>query len=645
MFKHTFRRRIQIAVVIAWLGSACGTSLGAVKYEEAVAAFNGGDYAQARKLLESEIEQNPGNEEAYMLLGKSLEELGDNAASLTAWETLKKITRSEQTESDARRQMLRLEAEIATGKEEKPSYDDPFHVEGINIDYKGLDVVEDANYRNNLPPIQFETQNFIVYACNEKLAETVGKLSEQYLQFLRERLLDGRGWAFRVPILVYKDRDDYVKVGGMPDTSVGVTYPDHSGRSLKVAIFQLHSEEQAKALGFKNRVSDNLEDTLPHELTHVVINEFFGAQEIPKWLHEAFARQMEQNRDDYTDAAELARDAVAGEYFRFRDFFAIEHYPTGGEVFRFYEQAATVVLFLLEQGPEATRAFLTELAEQRGHDAAIAAAFGISEEGAVEEFEKKWVTWMTERYKTDLKRSDREDPKLARTSTADVFRGAFDENASINAVEKWTTVKPTDEGQFAGIGESLRDWELTADSIESRMPDEKGQTMVAVRSYDDLPLAIKGKVRWTGNEEDNLGWFGITVLDQHREDTGAQVMAMLEDNRPHDLTCVISNEIAVFLDGRCTGRYPVPPMPPNVDIDYPFALVARSPVQLSDLKIGSIAVFADITEAAASDQPGGGGGGTGGGGGGNPPPQPPPKSGGDPPKPPKPAGPPKPVGP
>jgi hypothetical protein len=578
----------------------------AVKYDSARAAFDIGDYARAERLLAAEITENPGHQEAYRIWADCLEKLGNVQAAIDAWSTVKTITADDGLETLARRNMLRLQRVLRSEGSSQAKWEDPFAVPDLDIDYEGLDEVDSTDYRpvpgsglKSAPPILHETQHFSIYACSERLAKNTAELCEKYLAFLLERLLAGRAWPHRVPVFLFQNKDDYVKVGGMPAGSGGVAFQDRFGRTAGIAGYQLTDEDIVEQAGYKNRVSNTLEDVLPHELTHMVINEFFGAQDIPRWMNEGCARQMEQSRKDHEEAAALARDAVAGEYFRFRDLAGMKIYPTGGQNMRFYEQSAPIITYILEQqGPEGMRAFLTELASGNDHDAAVAAAFGIPEEGAVEALEKMWVEWMKERYVKDLKRDDREDPTVASESDSELFRSPFDELESVKTVEKWRPVKPEAPGECRGIGDSLRYWTLSPEAIQSKLPDERSQSMLAVRMYEELPIAIKCRVRWTGDEDENLGWFGFAVLDAQVEDMGVQVLTRLEDNRARDVTCVIADDIAVYLDGRCTGRYPVPPWPDDVEVDYPVALVTHSPVEVTDFQVATIDKF---KEAAAED--------------------------------------------
>lgn len=603
MSKSMIRGACAAFAAVWFLTVAAPVPAAMMLYDQAQAAFEAGDYAQADKLLAKELRENPGNEEAYRIWAETLEKLGDLQGSADAWETLKRITTNEELQTFARRQMLRLQRVLAAGRKEELKFENPFDMGDMGIDYTDLEEVDSTDYRGIYPPFTYESRNFTVYACNEKLAKTTAEVCEKVLEFLLDRLLAGRAWAIRVPIFMYADHDDYVKVGRNNPRSGGVTWQDHSGRTTKIAIFQLFPEEVVEERGYKNRVSQNLEDVLPHELTHMVINEFFGAQKIPRWMHEAFAQQMEQSRKQYEEAAKLAQDAVAGEYFRFRELFTAKQYPaTSSKNHRYYQQSATIATFLAERGPEATLAFLNELAHQKGHDAAIAAAWGISEEGAVEALEKMWVEWMTQRYVRDLKRDDREEPTVARESDSRLFRSPFDELASVNAIEQWRAVKPEAPGECQGIGTSLRDWTLGPEVITSKLPDEQSQSMLAVRMYEELPIAVKCRVRWTGREDESLGWFGFAVLDAQMEDMGVQALARLDDNRAHDLTCVIGDEIAVYLDDRCAGRYPVPPWPDDVQVDYPVALVACSPVEVTDFQVGTIDAFKDLAADEEEDR-------------------------------------------
>ena len=47
---------------------------------------------------------------------------------------------------------------------------------------------------------------------------------------------------------------------------------------------------------------------MPHEITHMVTHEFFGAQNLPRWLDEGMSRRSEQTRKHYEEASKTGRE-------------------------------------------------------------------------------------------------------------------------------------------------------------------------------------------------------------------------------------------------------------------------------------------------------------------------------------------------
>ena len=384
-----------------------GAPARALDLAQARAQVDGGKVSVAISSLTAELDTNPANEPARVLLAKGYEKKGDLEAALRVWEEIKILTSNDDTLRAARRAISRIRrinldrTDIQNLESDGPTVD-PFKIDMPPINWDGLEVVEDTKYlppilpppfRFDVPPFVYETQHFSVYTANERLSKVIGERAEIYLAFMLEKLFGGRSWAVRFPILVYQDVNDYQQHGG-PKNTGGVTLGYVTGKTQAIILFQLRPSFGKKS---NSRASSRgttvwkygVESVLPHELTHAVINEFFGGQKIPQWLHEAVAGRFEQTRDHYGEAARLARKVVAGEYFRIRDLFDQEGYPERIELF--YEQAAAVVLYLFEAGPDAMYSFLVELRDGNGHDAACAAALGIPKENAVEEFERRWV--------------------------------------------------------------------------------------------------------------------------------------------------------------------------------------------------------------------------------------------------------------
>ncbi len=599
-------------------------------FEQAKQAVEARNWTTAIPALQQEVKTNPGNQMAYILLGQALEAMGNKAEAVKPWEDLLTIATDESVRRIARKGYLRCrEHELATMEWQDR---DPFHVPDVDIDYRGLDRVDDTTYVQlpgipiGYPPIEEETKHFYVASCSEKLTKTAARLCEQYLAFMRDRLLDGRAWSQKVPILIYKDTNDYVQVGKNPEGSLGVTWSGY-GMTGRVALFQLSDAEEMKFQKIDNPVKGNLEDTLPHELMHMVLFEFFGAQANPLWLHEGCARQMEQTRKDLKESADMARDTMSGEYIRLRDLCNSDGYPTGGEVLRFYDQAATIVTFIALHGPEAFRAFLDEVRLQHGWDAAAAAALGISEDGAIEELERRWVEWMKERYVKDLDLSEPGDcidctvcdecrdctgcgaedcvrcvpentpdseiadlpckPKcwpMMKASDNTVFLPGIDLARTVAPIGTWVRI-PTDSMQhFRPLEEAERFWKADGGRIVCTTPDgTPGPVLLAVKTYEELPVVIRCKARYTGTQAQT--YFGFAQLNLAGDDLGVQVLAPLQNGTQHELMCLLASDLSLYLDGRCVGRYPAAlPAPEDDDNDYPVAFMAQAPVQIWDVE-------------------------------------------------------------
>jgi hypothetical protein len=332
----------------------------------------------------------------------------------------------------------------------------------------------------------------------------------------------------------------------------------------------------------------------------MVINEWFGGTRVPRWINEGLARRMEQTRNHYEEAAKIGRDAVAGEYYRFRDLFAQKEYPHRGDrTFRFYEQSASIVLFLLEQfGPDSAVAFFEALKEGGTHDDAAAAALGIPTEGAVEEFEKRWVDWVRGIYARFGERL--EDGEIARGTALDdsAHTASFAEIETVDKVSNWNTI-PTDSlDAFKEIGGSHRHWQAEGDKLVCSMVGSDIGSLVGIRTDDEVPMVLTCSVRATAASVDEPTLFGISMLDHRADDTGILVRTVLEDRRPHEIRCVVSDEIALYVDGDCMGRFPAL-RDIDEDIDWPLAFVAYAPIEISNVRTGMIREFLPLVAKAS----------------------------------------------
>ncbi len=562
--------------------------------EEAQKLLDAGDAKSAAQMMTAEVEKNPGHEEAYVVLAQAYEKTGDNDKAAETWQLLKEITHVEERLDLARRGIIRARGPIEPPTDSSEWKDDPYKVDVGDVEWKELEKVGEARYQDKRPFYYEESRHFAVFAVTEEMAKTGAMLCEKYLSFLLDKYLDGKAWALRLPILIYKNHGDYVSMGGYPDFSAGVTYSDPIlGSPLHIALYMLDEDG--------NFDHDAVEGTLPHELTHMVVHEYFGAGDLGRWIDEGMARRMEQTRNHYEGAAKIGRDALAGEYYRFRDLFNMPDYPEGFfRAYRFYEQSASIVLYLLEQGPEALRTFLEALKNGEGYDAAVTAVFpDIPKENAVEEFEKRWVEWVERRYVQVLAKEDERNVIEASTLPDSPFAPRFDEIATADAIKTWTSISTDSLDKFHGLGESQKEWSAVDGRLVCQVEQSTLGSALAIRMNEEVPMVVKMKVRRHKFDGHNA-YFGITMLDHRLDDTGIQVLVPMNDDRVSSITCVVADDIAVYKDGVCTGRAPaLQPESIDEDIDYPLAIVAYDPVEVWDVQAGMIDDFVAATPKPA----------------------------------------------
>ena len=311
------------------------------------------------------------------------------------------------------------------------------------------------------------------------------------------------------------------------------------------------------------------------------------------------AGRFEQTRDHYGEAARLARKVVAGEYFRMRDLFEQQGYPE--RISLFYEQSAAVVLYLFEAGPDAMYSFLVELRDGHGHDAACAAALGIPKEHAVEEFERRWVEWMKVRYVKDLNEaSDGTVQSTAEVLHDKVFLPWVNELDTIADLSTSRDVDITSLDGFLGVGRSKELWSATGGVL--RCSDPEGAQLS--RHPHERAGAERRAVRGAcgGGATEGPPWIGCAQLDADGQDTRVQVRGLLHPGASHKITCVWSDELAIYVDDVCMGRMPAFFVEGDArDIDYPIAITAGASLEVQKLRVAAIDKFSDKPVVVQAD--------------------------------------------
>jgi hypothetical protein len=247
---------------------------------------------------------------------------------------------------------------------------------------------------------------------------------------------------------------------------------------------------------------------------------------------------------------------------------------------------------------------LSELAAGNDHDAACAAALGIPEERAVEEFERRWVEWMRLRYIKDLHKDEEEkNSATAGRGTDKVFQPWANEMDTVASIETWRDVDLSSMAAFSGVGQSLKEWSAESGKLKCNTSGEGGASVLGLRMNEAAPAVLQCSVELVGSPGDGKNLFGFTQLDADGDDTRVEALAPLRDNAPHTVTAVWADDLAIYVDGKCVGRYPARVASGNErDVDFPLALVAYGPVEVQNLKVGRITAFSDKPIVVQTDE-------------------------------------------
>jgi len=224
-----------------------------------------------------------------------------------------------------------------------------------------------------------ESENFYIYYRNTPLdyIEKVKKLAESYYWKL-ENKLGLLHLQFHTKIYIYDNKEDYLKFTHQPAWSSGCAYLKE--KTIK-SFF--NSED------FLNRV-------LPHELGHIMFNEYLAGREVPLFLHEGIAQFCEKSLRRYRFKY-IIKKALRGKMFiplgklvKIEGRYLAKNLQ---EVSIFYAESIGIVDYLLEKhGKFNFRSFLREIKESSDLEKAIKWAFGYD---SIEELNEEWIEYLS----------------------------------------------------------------------------------------------------------------------------------------------------------------------------------------------------------------------------------------------------------
>lgn len=222
-----------------------------------------------------------------------------------------------------------------------------------------------------------ETPNFRVHCCTtperlRELAESCERLKTRcQTMWLSET---STSWQPRCEVVVHATVGAYCRTLG-----------PGSERTSGCSTVRLDKGRVAeRRIDLRSDAEGWLSETLPHELTHVVLADRFTERRIPAWADEGIAMLAESPDKLQRRLNELRGVMSAGRTVSLRQLVSLENGPTPESRASFYGQSVTLAGLLLERGTPQQLIQFVEAGQRDGHDKALRDVYGIESWPALE---------------------------------------------------------------------------------------------------------------------------------------------------------------------------------------------------------------------------------------------------------------------
>ena len=222
-----------------------------------------------------------------------------------------------------------------------------------------------------------ETPNFRVHCCTSperlrELAESCERLKARtQTMWLGE---SSTSWQPRCEVVVHATVGTYCRTLG-----------PGSERTSGCSTVRLDKGRVAeRRIDLRSDAEGWLSETLPHELTHVVLADRFTERRIPAWADEGIAMLAESPDKLQRRLNELRGVVAAGRTLGLRQLVSLENGPTSEARAAFYGQSVTLAGVLLERGTPQQLIQFVEAGQRDGHDKALLDVYGVESWSALE---------------------------------------------------------------------------------------------------------------------------------------------------------------------------------------------------------------------------------------------------------------------
>lgn len=226
-----------------------------------------------------------------------------------------------------------------------------------------------------------KSKHFLVhYTVDGEEAKDVATRAEHYYDAIAAdlgftRYGDFWLWDRRVKILIYPTAEAFATACQAPVWAAGRA-----------------DAKRREIAGYHQGGKGFVEGILPHEIAHLILNDFVGSDRLPLWVSEGFAQWEQFGRDPR--AVEHGRQAAARLPFKEWAEFNVRREPDREKAERYYRQSASVVGFLIATyGGDRFGRFCRALRDGKIMDEALESAYPDHVPGLAQ-LEAAWVKFM-----------------------------------------------------------------------------------------------------------------------------------------------------------------------------------------------------------------------------------------------------------
>ena len=234
----------------------------------------------------------------------------------------------------------------------------------------------------------FDSVNFRIYHADPALAAKVAKAAETARKDLTKRWATKTpraGWQPSCEIYLYPTAKQYAQMTGQPEDSPGFsTMGMNAGRIISRRV-NLRADHPTL-----------VQAVLPHEITHVILADFFTEQQIPRWADEGLAVLSEPADEQRRRAADLATPLAENRLFAVDALMSMD-YPDERYWNLYYAQSVSLARFLVEQGTPAQAIQFLQDAQREGYEPVLRRVYKID---GFPDLQRRWLAYARSKAET-----------------------------------------------------------------------------------------------------------------------------------------------------------------------------------------------------------------------------------------------------